>query len=753
MDGQTRKKMMFFGLLIMFLSGGWAAGRIPHQQMRELASNVIMPQSRDVSYSPSLRHGPIRITEVIAKVDIIDQVAITTLEVHLKNPSRSRQEAEVIMPVPDGAIIRGFAFEGSAAEPTARILPKEEARRIYNQLVSKIKDPALLEFIGYNLVRSCVFPVEAGGTQKLRLTYEHLLEIDGKRIDYTLPRSEMLDYKVPWKVSIRIKCAKHISTVYSPTHRIIRTPITSNEYLVEIAPDAATEPGAFRLSYLMAADGLAASLLCYPDPRVGGGYFLFLAGLPAKAPKIDVQEGIKREVTLVLDRSGSMSGEKIEQVRQAALQIIAGLQEGEIFNVIIYNNNVEMFSGHPVVKNRPNEQAARKYLQSLTANGGTNIHDALLEALRQKPTEKTLPIVLFLTDGIPTVGNTSEIAIRSVAVKANPHQRRIFTLGVGVDVNAPLLEKIADQTRAKATFILPQEDVEVKVGKVFNSLAGPVLADPRFEITTARGGPAPGRTRDIIPAKLPDLFEGDQLVLLGQYIDEDPVVFNISGNYLGAKRTFSFEFDLDKATTRNSFVPRLWAGRKIAELIDAIRQLGADNAVTAHDPRVKELVDEIVKLSTEFGILTEYTAFLAEEGSDLSNMPALREMAAENLKYRAMNARVGISAVNQSMNIMQQKAGGLNIRNTFYDDKMNQVSIANVQQVSDRAFYQRRNRWIDSRLVKLDADARPDRVIQFGSQEFLELARRLARRNRQAALALQGEILIQMDDQTVLIKK
>ncbi len=149
----------------------------------------------------------------------------------------------------------------------------------------------------------------------------------------------------------------------------------------------------------------------------------------------------------------------------------------------------------------------------MTARGGTNIHDALLESLRPAPAEGTLPIVLFMTDGLPTIGQTSEASIRDLARQHNPHHKRIFSFGVGVDVNTPLLEKIAYENRGFTTFILPAEDVEVKVGRVFDRLKGPVLADPELTI----GGDGPRRVSALIPDRLPDLFEGDQIVLLGQY--------------------------------------------------------------------------------------------------------------------------------------------------------------------------------------------------------------------------------------------
>ena len=720
---------------------------------RQLAANVLMPQAAERGFVIVGRERAVEITAVEATVDIRDQVATTTIEVKLRNTSRRRQEAELIMPVANGAAIRSFTYEGAGNEGQAEILPQEEARRIYDSLVSKIRDPALLEFVGYNLVRSSVFPVEANGTQWVRLTYEHLLKGVGERVDYVLPRSESLEYKVPWKIVIDIKAARPISTVYSSSHDIDMVRTSKERVRVKVSAGADMQPGSLRLSHLLEKNGMTASVLSYPDPKIGGGYFLLLAGLPVEAGEQGDAEPIKREVTLVIDRSGSMNGEKIEQAREAALQVVAGLEDGERFNIVVYSNVVESFAKEPVTKDAETEKAARRYIKGIRASGGTNIHDALVETLRQEPSKRFLPIVLFLTDGLPTVGNTSEVAIRDVAIKGNSHGRRVFTFGVGLDVNAPLLERIASVTRATATFVLPKEDVEAKVGEVFARLSGPILAEPQLDVMTANGTPALGRVRDVIPNMLPDMFEGDQLVLLGQYVGDEPVVFNISGNYLGKERTFTFRSDFDEATTLNGFVPRLWASRKIAEMIDEIRQLGADGNVGSNDPRMKELVDEIVKLSTEFGILTEYTAFLAREGTDLSDAAATREEASYNYRDRAMSSRAGIGAVSQSLNMIEQKGQKkVNVRNEFFDDKMRRVQINTVQQVNDRAFYRKSGRWVDSRLVEKEREIKPSRVIEFGSDEYYQLAQRLARTGRQGSIALTGDILLEIDGETILVR-
>jgi len=754
------KRLTWLGCFVVIaaLLIGHAGSQSIYSSSRPLAANVIVPQARSFAGG---RRAAVEVTEVKVGVVILEQAATTTMDISLRNPSNRRVEAELAVPVPEGAVVRSFSFHGKASEPTAKVLPKNEATRTYEAIVARVRDPAMLEFIGTNLVRSSVFPIQARGTQKVRLTYEHLLPADGDRIDYVLPRTESLDYNVPWKVSVRIKSKRPISTVYSPSHRLETRRVSENIVSARIADDARTEPGPFRLCYLLERNGVTASLFSYPDPKVGGGYFLLLAGLPAKPSHDANGPGIKREVTLVLDRSGSMSGEKIEQVREAALQVLAGLKKGEAFNVIAYNETVDPFSKQPVIKSQRSIKAARAYLKSITARGGTNIHDALLEALRQKPIAGMLSIVLFLTDGLPTVGQTSEITIRNVAIKANPYNRRIFTFGVGVDVNTPLLEKIALETRATATFVLPKEDVEVKVSQVFKRLTGPVLADTKLDVIgrPPKERAALIRVRDVIPAKLPDLFEGDQLVVLGQYIGDEPLIFKLSGNYLGRKRTFRFTFDLDKATTRNAFVPRLWASRKIGVLVDAVRQLGADvgplpgQRSVSGDPRLKELVDEIVSLSAEFGILTEYTAFLAREGTDLTRRDAVLAEANSNFMNRAILTRSGLGAVNQGLNNdFQRRQLVLNRSNAFFDANMNRVSVANVQQMNDLAFYQRGSRWVDSRIVEKEDEVTPKREIAFGSEEFRELALRLAGQNRQGAISLGGDILMVVEGEPILVK-
>lgn len=729
------------------------------------ATQVVIPQSRGfvIDRPVEQRGQAITIDSVEARVKIIEQAASTMMEINLRNPGPQQAEAILLLPVPEGAVVNAFAFDGSASEPTAQVLPKDEARRLYNAIVAKVRDPALLEFAGYNLIRSSVFPIAPGGTQKVRLSYDNLLSADGNRVDYVLPRSESLERRTPWRVSIDIQAKHPISTVYSPTHEVITTRHAPQHVSIKLDEKSTLDPGPFLMSYLMEHNGVSASLFAYPDPKVGGGYFLLMAGLPASIA--DQPNPVKREVTIVIDRSGSMAGAKMDQARAAALQVIEGLAEGESFNIIDYSTTVASFAAKPVIKDKQSRIDARHYIEAIRPGGGTNIHDALVEALRPEPTQGMLPIVLFLTDGLPTVGQTSEVAIRELVEKGNPHHRRIFTFGVGNDVNVPLLDRVADVTRASACYVLPEEDVEVKVAQVFKRLYGPVLADLNVETLDENGQAGTRLVRDLIPAKLPDLFEGDQLILLGQYQHEGPIHFKLKASLLGQPRTFAFDFDLHTATTRNAFVPRLWAGRRIAFLVDQVRQAGADSgdhpalngASVINDPRFREISDEILRLSTEFGILTEYTAFLATEGTNLSNWQSLSAGCSDNLGNRAVKMRCGQTAVNQGMNFNETKGQSkLNYFNGYVDEKLARVEISTVQQVCDRAFFKRGNQWIDSRLVTpaqpQNTELKPDVTIDYGSPEHLALLEKLIVQHRQGVLSLEGDIIIQDDGKNVLIR-
>jgi Ca-activated chloride channel family protein len=700
---------------------------------------------------------PVFVSVVNARVSIVEQVATTELELTLRNDADRPQEAQILLPVPDGVAVRSLQYDGVGPEPVAKVLAREEARRIYESIVASMRDPALVEFAGFNLIRTSVFPVPARGEQKLRLTYEQVLTMDGQRVDYWLPRSESLGAgETRWSIQADIHAKKGVATVYSPSHDVdVQRRGAGRVSVRALSSGGGMDRGSFRLSYVVDEGGeaMSATVLAYPDPSVsarGGGYFLVLAGVGERGrASVDA----KREVVLVLDRSGSMRGEKMAQAKAAALQIVEGLRDGEFFNIIDYSDSVSSFRERAVEKTEASAREAREYIGEIVANGGTNIHDALLEALRPEPAAP-VAMVLFLTDGLPTIGERSEVKIREAVAKANAHDRRIFTFGVGFDVNSPLLSAVAKQSRGATTFVLPQEDVEVKVSQVYRRLSGPVLVRPKL-----MGG---GTTRELMPAELPDVFEGDQLVVLGRYVGEEACDLRITGTAAGkdgGTREIRVRLDPGAATARNGFVARLWASSKIAMMLEEIREAGAEGGgAGVGEARMKELVDEVVRLSTRFGILTEYTAFLATEpvGGPPVGLSAAPGRALDEVSRKVAAVRSGSGAVNQESNLGKMKdarspAQTAGATQWYFDDKMQRREATAMQNVADRTLFQRGNRWVDSRILDRENDA-PDRVVEFASEAYNTLVQQLAAENRQGLLALGGEVYLEVGKERVLVK-
>jgi Ca-activated chloride channel family protein len=685
----------------------------------------------------------IRVTDVAARVSISGNVATTTLEVGVANHSSRPEQATLLVPVPGNATVTGFTFQGPASESTAQFLPRADARTLYDSIVARERDPALLEWAGWNLLRSSVFPVPANGGQRVQIVWEELLVSSSGRMDYVLPRSD-IHGSTRWNIDVAID-GPDVAAVYSPSHEVT---VTRGSH-VHAAPKSG---GAFRLCIVRGTTPQA-SVLTYPDPASGGGFFLMLLGAPADEDR----EHLRREVTLVLDRSGSMAGAPFERSKAAAIQILDGLDARDTANVIDFANGVSRYATAPTALTPEARAQLRAYIAALRPSGGTNMHDALVEALRQPaPAPGTLPAVLFITDGVPTVGQTQEANIRVLAEKGNAAGRRVFTIGLGNDIAVPLLDRISDVTRATSTYLgVGDNDLTARLTEVAERLRGPVLADAHLEALGATGAPAPGRVEEVLPLRLPDLFRGGSLVVLGRYRGEDPFTLSVGGT--GAKGPLNVSVNVDprNASTANAFVPRLWASRRIAVLVDEIRQQGLVVAGSAggnhNDPRWRELAGEIVRLSTTYGILTEYTSMLALEGSSFHDLRALETACLHALNGRAVDTRTGSAAVSQGRNWNRQKLQ-MNQAETgnFLAPNGSQVDALAMNQCGDKTLYRVGNAWADASLVGRSLEVQEE--IAYGSARHKEVLWQLVDEGRQSALAFEGDIVLQHKGRTIRIR-
>ncbi len=722
------------------------------------------------------------ISAVDVDVRLSDTLATTRIAITVENQGRSTTQARIVLPVPEGSTIRTFGIDGIGDEPTARLLPREEATRRYNEIVRQMVDPGLLEFVGNAMIQSSVFPIEPGSKRTMTIVYEQTLDAHRGRVEYVLPRSAgYAGSSIDWSLDIELESVGAMGPVFSPSHPIVSKII--NDRSMKVGVPMLDEPGAFRL-YAVLGNEADATVLLYPDAEnVGSGYFMFVADAPVVDPKR--ADRMLREMTIVIDRSGSMNGRKIAQARESAKQIVNGMV-GEFIHIIDYADDIRSFSDGPVQVTKDTLPKIIAYIDNIESRGGTNLHDAITEALGAKVTPKTLPMVVFLTDGVPTVGVTDESTIRKAAKKANAHDRRVFTFGVGYDVNVPLLDGIAMDTRAEATFVLPNEDVEMKVGQVFDKLDGPVILDPVFGYSYAVLTSDQPDLRLIEPNSIGDLFSGSRVVVLGKYnnltdqsgwmwVGNARPVQTMEGNEPKDGTSLVSAFHVEDASTRYGFVARLWAQKRMDSLINQIRLAGADG--TEPD---QELVDEIVRLSLEHGIMSEYTAFLAEEelGLELANRRdadgRTYALGESRKRMSQMNSRrSGAEAMSQTANRknadaqaiqseMDQKgedyayadgiiqSGTARKANKYLDSNMNQITINTIQRGPGATLYRKKGQWVDAKLGE-QAGEEAEITVHFGDDEYWALVDDLVAQGRQWILANRGDVYFLNHSKRVLV--
>lgn len=748
-----REDVRKWAVLLVVLEGAFCCGMVRAQDAVSEPDHVIVPQCRSYGFSRTGEFA-VAVVGVQAFVTISQETtAETTLIFKLENKSLVQQTAELLMPAP-GDVTLELLQAGVAVTVAGQMLSESEATTLCGEIVVDVNDPALMEFVNTVLFRSEPFVLAPNATAMVTASYRQQLELRGNRVDYLLPRTEFIGYRVPWEITATIDASGPLSTVYSPSHQLETHNEGDGRATVTAVAETSTMAGPFRLCYLLEdSQGFTSTVLTYPSTRFDGGYFLYLAGLPTNVP--DDGNDIKRELTLVLDRSGSMSGVKIEQVKQAARQVISDLADGEAFNLITYNDTIKTFNSEPLLKNASTVQAAFTYLDSISATGMTNLYGALQTALMQKPTEGFLPLILFLTDGLPTTGERSEVKIRDLVLSSNPYNRRVYTLGVGYDLNAPLLDGVAEYSLARSIFVTPEDDVEAAIRDVFLSISHPLFADLEIWSVSDESESGTRRTYNVLPFIIPDQFRGDQMILIGQYVGQSPFLFEIRGNYRNAVQSFLCLVDQQSADGTRGFIPRLWAGRVVAQIINEIRQLGADPALTKENERLWDLSAAMVDLSLRWGILTEYTSFFGDGTVDLANYGDLLYFGWIDLYYRAVRSREGMPAVNQSVNLNILKYQSVLNRDNFYLDKnMNEVRTTTIQHINDLALYYYWGIWLDSEVLLPPSD--PNAVVEtvevnFGSPEFNELADRLASRGQQGCLGMPDDVALWESDKLTIV--
>ena len=288
------------------------------------------------------------------------------------------------------------------------------------------------------------------------------------------------------------------------------------------------------------------------------------------------------------------------KLRKALLFCIENLNKGDTFNIIRFSTEAEALFDKLVKVSDKTIQKAKQFIQDLKAMGGTNIEEALQLALQSVTSSSRPHFIIFITDGMPTVGETDEKSLIEKIKNLNHNQTRIFTFGVGDDVNTHLLDKITELSKAYRTYIGTDEDIEIKISQFYQKIQSPILTDLHLTFSDNI------KISQIYPHDLPDLFSGSSLSLLGRFEGQGEATVTLKGKIKNQNKEYSYKIDFSQTQQNNDFIVALWAARRIGYLLDQIRLHGEN----------KEIVDEITQLARQYGIITPYTSFLILEDED-----------------------------------------------------------------------------------------------------------------------------------------
>jgi len=648
---------------------------------------------------------PIKSIKIDTKIS--SQVATTHVEQIFRNDTDAMMEGTYFFPIPEQASISEFAIWDGDRRLVGEVRSREEARRIYDEIVRRQRDPGLLEYAGKDLFQASIFPIPPHSDKKLEITYSQILRAESGTVAYRYPLGTGRQISQIGTVSgrIELESKEPLRNIYSPTHAVEVKRNGDRRSVVTF--ESGQEPQDFQLFYSLSSADFGVTLLTHREPGKDGYYLLMIS------PKDDwsEQEYAAKDIVFVLDTSGSMAeAGKMEKARAALLYGIRILRPQDHFNVVSFAGEERLMESRMITADDQGRKRGEAFAQSLRPLGGTNINQALQAAMQQFESNNRPKMIVFMTDGLPTVGITNADQIVGNAARARTLGLRLFTFGVGYDVNTALLDKLAAENGGVADYIEPNEDIEVKVSNFFAKVNYPVLTDLKLDMA--------GVETDLVyPRSLPDLFRGSQITLIGRYrnpIDLDFVRLKLTGNTSGANKDFFYNnqhFPLREDA--NDFLPRLWATRRVGWLMEQVRSNGEQ----------QELRDEIVDLGTRYGIVTPYTSYLAlEPGATTRNVTSLYSINGRDKsggqglanapapKPADAKAITGAVAVQQSKRAREQQEVVM---------VESESRSSGIKTAGGKTFYLRDGVWTDSEFKA--GVTMPVTEVKFGSDEYFAL--------------------------------
>jgi Ca-activated chloride channel family protein len=689
---------------------------------------------------------PLKVKSIKISTKINDQVAVTHVEQIFENDTPYVLEGVYFFPLPDNVSITEFAMWDGDKRLVGEVRSRDEARRVYDEIVRTRRDPALLEYAGKNLFQASVFPIAPSSDKKIELSYSQVLAAESGTVAYRYPlgtgwrangfvappprpipmprprrgveretdpsAQQPTPRTTPGSISAEVEITSRvpIKGVYSPSHEIEVKRDGEHKARLTFEARASAALGDFQLFYNLSEQDFGVSLLTYREPGKDG-YFLLLVSPKAQ---LDEREVAAKDVIFVLDTSGSMSeDDKLVKAKSALRHGVNSLSPRDRFNIISFAGEEHLMSERPVAGDEAGKKEARQFIDRMTATGGTNINDALTASFKQIQSGDRPQMIVLLTDGQPTVGETNPKRILESVKQANKAQVRLFTFGVGYDVNTLLLDQLANENRGAVAYIEPKEDLEVKVSNFFAKINHPVLGDVKVDWG--------GVTTDLVyPRTIPDIFHGSQLALIGRYRAgaKEKLRLTLTGKVNGRERRFTYDNQVfPEKQSDNEFLAHLWAMRRVGYLLDQIRNNGES----------KELRDEIVQLGTRYGIVTPYTSYLVLEPG--MRVAGVRDRADDVVRIQSQRNIAVPSAPPPYVSANSSVAGRGAVEYSKGKEALRLAETVTVgggdptasqmRQAAGKTFYLRDGVWTDSEFKA--EDKLPVVTLKFASDEYFNL--------------------------------
>lgn len=699
---------------------------------------------------PSWRKLPqVYLKAVNVSVDLKQEAGTVRLEQTFFNPSDVRLEGEYLFAIPQDAEIHDFHLYINGKKTRGEILDSKEASRIYQDIVRRLRDPALLEYSGNSLFKARIFPIEPKRERKIELTYAQVVQFREGTFRFTLPIRQSGQGSIErFHLRLNLETAEPLANIYSPSHRIEVERLGERRAKITLEASNLEGDRDFILYYSLENKEINTSVLTFRPRTDRDGYFMLLT-----TPRYAVaqQQSMPKDIIFVIDVSGSMQGEKIAQAKQALQFCVNTLKPGDRFEIIRFSTAIEAFQGGLRQAGADEKKNAVYFIDNLNASGGTNINRALQEALRLKPRDDQRPTsIVFLTDGLPTEGETGVKRILQNVKTAGKNFIRIFSFGVGYDVNTFLLDKLSRDSHGSANYVKPGENIEREIAGFFTKISSPVLTGVQMDFGNLK-------VYDVYPQQLPDLFRGQRLSIIGRYRVHGQGSLRLTGKQDGRSRAFNYRVNFPRREEENEFIAKLWANRKVAHLLEQIRFNGEN----------PELVQSVKNLSEEYGIVTPYTSYLVRQqqkefaylddivargaagGSALrmeakkSARAAQAEVDEESLGSAGFyDALIAAPAAAQSATgkgaVMSSRA----LKKVATTDKEMEMLLT-VKWVGGKSFHLKKGVWVETGL---QLDSKPDVTIAFLSEAYFALCgknreiRRILALGEQVIFRWQGKV-------------